>query len=144
MQAYVQSPSDFARPADIYDGPEHVTSNERPNTLMQDRDRVGSGKYLLALFVQQKVIVAEVLTRHVPVKILRFQVQREYIGEQRRERPANILCGVRPEVRWRAERSHLPCLCILNVHRSSLLVISPIRRIEHQSFFCAMPKLPRG
>jgi len=90
------------------------------------------------------VIVAEVLTRHVPVKILRFQGQREHIGEQRRERPGNILCGMRRQVRWRAERSYLPCLCILNVHRLNFLVISPIRRIERQLFFCAMPKLPRG
>ncbi len=59
-------------------------------------------------------------------------------------RLGNILRGVRRQVRWRAQRSHPPCLCILNAHRLSFLVFSLIRRIERQLFFCALPKPPRG
>src|SRR4029077_1868771 len=61
-------------------------------------DGVGGSEYLIALLVQQEVIVAEVRTRHVPVKILGLQVQREEIGEQLGESAGNIPGGVSRQV----------------------------------------------
>jgi hypothetical protein len=43
------------------------------------RDDVGHGEELLGVFIEKQVIIAEVMPAHVPVKIFRFQVQREHI-----------------------------------------------------------------
>ena len=45
-------------------------------------DVVGCFENLRSLLVEQKVVVAEVRTRYVPVEVLRFDVQREEIGEE--------------------------------------------------------------
>src|ERR1700731_2734546 len=42
-------------------------------------DWVGGGKDLLGLFVEQKMIVAEMRPRHMPMKVLRFHVERKHI-----------------------------------------------------------------
>src|ERR1700730_7969406 len=44
-------------------------------------DRVGGGKDLVALLIQQKMIVAKMRTRDVPMKVLRLQIQRKHVGE---------------------------------------------------------------
>ena len=49
-------------------------------------DIVGRGKYLLGLLVQQQVVVTEMRARHMPMKILRLEIQREDVREQKIER----------------------------------------------------------
>src|SRR5215831_18966499 len=47
---------------------------------------VSRGEDLLTLFVKKQVIVAKMRTRHVPMKVLRFHIERKHIGEQDCER----------------------------------------------------------
>src|SRR5581483_8200995 len=61
-------------------------------------DGVGKSEDLVRLLVQQQVIVAEMRPRHVPVKVLRLQVEGEDIGEQRVQRAREILCRLGTEV----------------------------------------------
>src|SRR5882757_7759381 len=56
------------------------------------RYRVSHRKELIALLVEQKVIVAKIRTAHVPVKILGLRIEREHIREQCREGCGDILC----------------------------------------------------
>src|SRR6266849_7349925 len=49
-------------------------------------DRVRGGEDLVGLLVQEKMIIAEVRTRHVPMEVLRLHVEREYVGKQHVER----------------------------------------------------------
>src|SRR5260370_16999321 len=48
-----------------------------PNTL---GDRVGGGEDLLTLLIQQEVIVAKMGSRHVPMKVLRLQIESKHVG----------------------------------------------------------------
>jgi len=61
-------------------------------------DRIGRREDLVALFVQQKMIVAEMWTRHMPMKVLRLQIQSEHVGEQNIQCARNIPYGVRLEI----------------------------------------------
>ena len=58
-------------------------------------DIVGRVEDLLALLVEQQVVVAEVRPRHMPVEVLGLHVQCEHVGEQGGERAGNIARGVR-------------------------------------------------
>src|SRR5215469_18721685 len=40
------------------------------------------GKDLFSLFVEQKIVVAEMAAVHVPVRILGLEVERKYIGQK--------------------------------------------------------------
>jgi len=66
-------------------------------------DCVGGSDDLIGLFVQQEAI-PKVRPGHVPVKILRFQVQPEHVRKQNIERTGKFLNCVRLEVRGRLER----------------------------------------
>ncbi len=46
---------------------------------------VGHGEDLIALLVEQQMVVAEVRTAHVPVEVLGLEVDGEGIGKQRGE-----------------------------------------------------------
>src|ERR1700757_2358069 len=46
------------------------------------RDVVGHSENLFALLVQQEVIVTEMRPAHVPMEILRLNIEREYVGQQ--------------------------------------------------------------
>ena len=46
---------------------------------------VGHGKDLVGVLIEQEMIIPEVTPRHVPVKILRLDIEGENIGEQRSE-----------------------------------------------------------
>ena len=46
-------------------------------------NRIGGREDLLALFVQQQMVVAEMRTGHMPVEILGLEVESEHIGKQR-------------------------------------------------------------
>jgi hypothetical protein len=58
-------------------------------------DIVGGGKDLFALLVEEKVIIAEMGTRHMPMEILRFQIKSKHIGGQNVQRGRNLLHRVR-------------------------------------------------
>src|SRR5262249_27341676 len=77
---------------------------------------IGGGENLLALLVQQEVIVAEMRSRHVPMKIFRLYIQGEHIGEERRERSGDFLCGIRFQIGWSCERCHTSHLCLFDRH----------------------------
>src|SRR5258707_14189487 len=51
------------------------------------------------------MIVAKMRTRHVPMKVLRLQIQSEHVGEQDIQRARKIPHGIRLQVAWRVERS---------------------------------------
>ncbi len=54
-------------------------------------DVVADREDLRALFIEQQVIVAEMRTAHVPVEILRFEVKRKDIGQNRVQNAGKIL-----------------------------------------------------
>ena len=56
--------------------------------------RVGHGEDLIALLVEQQVVVAEMRPAHVPVEVLGLEVDGEGVGEQRVERAGQIADGI--------------------------------------------------
>jgi hypothetical protein len=62
-------------------------------------NRISHRKELIAVFVEQKVIVAKIRTGHVPVKILGLRIEREHIREQCREGCGDILCRLWGQVK---------------------------------------------
>ena len=45
-------------------------------------DRVGDGENLIAVFIQQQMIVAEVRTRNMPMDVLRFEVEGKHFCQR--------------------------------------------------------------
>jgi hypothetical protein len=72
-------------------------SADLPNAL---RNRIGRGKYLFTLFVEEKMVVAEMRARHMLMKILRLDVKGEHVGQDDRHGRRDILdcAGFKP---WR-------------------------------------------
>src|SRR5215813_14204060 len=68
-------------------------------------DGVGGRENLLALLVEEEMIVAEVRAGYVPMEILGLQVKRKHIGEQDIERAGDLRHGVGAQVGRRIERS---------------------------------------
>src|SRR5215471_7596755 len=68
-------------------------------------DGVGGRENLLALLVEEEMIVAEVGAGHMPMEILGLQVKRKHVGEQDIERAGDLRHGVGPQVGRRFERS---------------------------------------
>src|SRR5229473_7941112 len=95
-------------------------------------DRVRSGEDLVSLLIEQKVIFAKMRTRHVPMKVLGFQIQSEHVGEQDIQRARKIPHGIRLQVAWRVERSG-PCFGISN---SNLHFLSPFVSLNARSDEC--------
>src|SRR5438132_4385676 len=54
---------------------------------------IGHGEKLVALFVEQQVVVAEMLAAHVPVEIFRFQVDRKHVRQDSIHGAGNIFAG---------------------------------------------------
>jgi len=48
--------------------------------------RIGHAEDLIALIVQQQMIVAEMRTRHVPMEVLGFHVEGEHVRKERGQR----------------------------------------------------------
>ena len=61
-------------------------------------DRIGHREDLVGLFVEQQVVVAKMRSAHVPVEVLRLQVEREDVRQQRSERAADLDHGVLPKI----------------------------------------------
>ena len=69
-------------PGDIPNRPQGNVS-KLANTLCND---VAHREDLLTLIIQQQMIVAEVRTSHVPMKIFSFHIEREGVGDDLVER----------------------------------------------------------
>jgi hypothetical protein len=54
------------------------------------RNRIRSGEDLIRLLVEEEVIVAKVWPRHVPVKVLGLEIEREHIGKEGVQRPGDV------------------------------------------------------
>src|SRR5438477_9481257 len=54
---------------------------------------IGHCEKLVALFVEQQVVVAEMPAAHVPVEIFRFQVERKHVREDGVHRAGNVFGG---------------------------------------------------
>src|ERR671922_2396154 len=69
---------DTLQPTDMADGAQRRATN------LADAlgNGIGGGEDLVGLLVQEKMIVAEMRTRHVPVEVFRFQVEREHISDK--------------------------------------------------------------
>jgi hypothetical protein len=52
--------------------------------------RIGHRQDLCGLIVEEQVIVAEMRTGHMPMEVLRLQIEGEHIGEQGCHRTGNI------------------------------------------------------
>src|SRR6516162_3566781 len=65
---------------------------------------VGGRENLLALLVEEEMVVTEVRARHMPMEILGLQIKRKHIGEQDIERAGNLRHGVGAQVGRRIER----------------------------------------
>ncbi|MNV93019.1 hypothetical protein D3C71_1876650 [compost metagenome] len=57
------------------------TQRRAANLADAFRDGVRHGEELIALFIKQQVVIAEVRPAYVPVEILGFQIQREHVGQ---------------------------------------------------------------
>src|SRR5690242_21636662 len=55
------------------------------------RNRVGHRKKLIRLFVQQQMIIAEMRSAHMPMEVLGFQVQHEYVRKDPVQRTRDVL-----------------------------------------------------
>src|SRR5262252_9210035 len=68
-------------------------------------DGVGGRENLLALLVEEEMIVAEVRAGYVPMEILGLQVKRKHVGEHDIERAGDLRHGVGAQIGRRIERS---------------------------------------
>jgi len=53
-------------------------------------NRVGHGEQLIGMFVQQQMVIAEMRTTHVPVKVLGLDVNGEDVGEEALQLGTNL------------------------------------------------------
>jgi hypothetical protein len=61
-------------------------------------------KNLRGLLVEQQVVIPEMRTRHMPMEVLRLDVQGEKIGQQRGQRSRKVARRVGRQICRRAER----------------------------------------
>src|SRR5271156_5905280 len=64
------------------------------------RDIIGHAEHLAALLIQEQVVVAEMLSAHVPVEVLRFQVKREDVRQHLAKGIGYLDDGIAAEVGW--------------------------------------------
>src|SRR5262249_15590345 len=64
------------------------------------RNRIGHRKDLFCLLVEQQVVVAEMRSAHVPVKVLGLDVEREHVRERAVQRRGEITHRVRLQAGW--------------------------------------------
>src|SRR5207245_10612055 len=66
-------------------------------------DIVGGRENLLAVLVEEQVIVAEMRAGHMPMEVLGLEIKREHVREQEIERARNFRHGVGAQVGRRIE-----------------------------------------
>jgi hypothetical protein len=104
---------DALQAADLADRPQ----SHAPDFSNPLRDRIRGSEDLIALLIQEQVIVAKVRTRHVPMEILCLQVQCEHVREQQVERGGDLLHRLRLQVRRRMKRRDARGGCVFgNCH----------------------------
>jgi hypothetical protein len=59
---------------------------------------VGGGEDLVSLLVEEEVVIAEVRTRDVPMKVLGLEIEREHVGKKLIERCGDVAPGVGAKV----------------------------------------------
>jgi hypothetical protein len=95
------------------------------------RNFVRHGKDLIRMFIQEEMVIAKVWAGHMPVKVLRLKIKREYIGKESVESPRNIHDGLWVDVGWSRERgllagSELSLAC----HKLSFQEVAACRMIN--------------
>ncbi len=88
---------------------------DRANRVASDladalRDRVGHRVNLVGLLIEQQVVVAEVRSAHVPMKILGLHVQREYVGQDCVQASGYVLRRLLAEIGGRDQGRCAPAL----------------------------------
>src|SRR5262245_47974989 len=86
-------------------------------------ERVGGGEYLIAVLIEQQMVIAEVRPGNVPMKVLGLQIKREHVRQQPVERAGNVAHGVGFEVSGGFERGDPSDFSITSSHMRS-----PLRR----------------
>src|SRR6201998_694320 len=68
---------------------------------------VGYREYLVSVVIEKQMIIAKVRSAHMPMKILRFQIEAEHICEQRIQRPRDVFNCLQVKVGRGGQRSLL-------------------------------------
>ena len=68
------------------------------NLARSFRDVIRHSKNLVAMLVQQQMVIAKMLPAHVPMKILRLHIKRERIREQFPQFAGNLFHTLAPEI----------------------------------------------
>jgi hypothetical protein len=89
-------------------------------------DVVRGRQDLLGLLVEHLVVVAEVRPRHVPVEVLGLEIEREHVGQQRRERARQIGGGVGGQGGGRIQNGLAARLGVLHVRARHSRVLSSV------------------
>src|SRR5207302_4730101 len=90
------------------------------------RDIVCHGKDLLGVLVEKQVVITKVTPTHVPMEILRLQIKREDIGQERTQLFRYLHHSIVVKIGWYFQRVWFTCLWqsrnILSHHFLSLTV----------------------
>jgi hypothetical protein len=96
---------------------------------------------VIALPIQQQMIITEMAARYVPVEFLGLETKSEHVGKQGRQRGGNIPRGIGRQVCRCLERSHLSpyflsCLSITHVlpgkPANAKAIESALRQLLHR------------
>jgi len=79
---------------DIADGMQGVSANLAGSL----RNVIGHGENLFGLFVEEPMIVAKMAAAHVPVEILRFEIERKHVGKQSAQIAGDFLDTISTEI----------------------------------------------
>ena len=65
-----------------------------PSLRTRSAIAIGRGEDLVGMLVEKEVIVAKVRARHVPMKVLGLEIEREHVGKESIERPRDVAHGI--------------------------------------------------
>jgi hypothetical protein len=91
---------DALQPSDVSDGTDGGPTN-LTNTL---GDVVSHSEDLIAVIIEQKVVIPEVRTTHMPMKVLGLQVEGKYIRKQGIKCASNIFYCLGIDIAWYRQR----------------------------------------
>src|ERR1051326_7328371 len=89
------------------------------------RDRIGGGKDLSGLFVEQQMVITKMRTRNVPMEVLGLHVESEQVRKQNRQRAREIPYRVGREARRGGERGLASRLHRLRGHDAVSFALAP-------------------
>src|ERR1022692_5195434 len=85
------------------------------------RNCIGCSEYLLTLLIEKQVIVAKMRPRHMPMEILRLEVEGEQISQEASQGVRHFRDGMGFKRRRHRRRSALSMIYFSSVHRLMLL-----------------------